>query len=348
MQVSPIYVMTNIIIAESTFSRATNRQLRAEYYLRRAQMYKLVSSLLSNKSASLHQQAFAVMSLAIVEYSNGETNAQETHIQAVDEMIESIGGIAVFGSRFRDAVMQPVTSRFYMVQFLRSEVRMSTLEQLEIVRRRFIRSLYRIRKWFAAFRDQVASSEAVSFGRPDLDPLSDYLYHLILISTTHSSEPKPFSEVSGAHFCALSLCMTMVEYDLSPPATFTFLQRTQDSMRDSVEISHDQIVSLRKLHAYAAGHIFSHTRSELLDDFGERKELAICQSVVDAQKIFVLLGDASRARLSAWLVHNIQRLSDRVRTDNDDTDPLGLGWFVSLDQEILDNCAATNNDRNPI
>ena len=342
MQVSPIYVLTNIVIAESTLSRATNRQMRPEYYQRRAQMYKMVSGLLSSKAASLHQQTFAAMSLAIVEYSSGNIQAQALHVQAVDEMIESIGGIAAFGSRFQDATLQPVTTRFYVVQFLRSEVRISSLQYLDIVRRRFIQSLYRIRKWFATFHDQKTSSDTVSVDISDLELLSDYLYHLIEVSTTHSSEPKPFSEISGAHFCALSLCMTMVEYDLSPPAPLTFLQRTQDAMRDSVEISHEQGHGLRKLHTYAAAHVFSHMRSELLDDFGEQKELAICQSVVDAQKMFVLLGEVTRARLSTWLVQCIQMLTDKVYTSNFDTDLFGPGWFISLDQEILDSWASTD------
>ena len=307
LQVCPIFVMTNILVAESILSQVTHRDLRPQFYSRRAQIYKAVNDLLSDDRASLYHKIIAIMDLALIEYANGRLDIQALHIKAVDQFIESRGGVAMFRLQAEDIVFGRVSARFYTSQFVRSEVQIPTFRHLKVVKKRFIDSLHRIENWISTHRFPVASTDIVAVNHNELDLLIDYLYHLQQQSVVHGEmpTPSPFYKMSGAHFCALSLAMTMVEYNLTSADAFAYLYRAQEYMRRSTEVSQHGGEGLEKLHPFAAGHIFSHTRSVVFDDFDDAKELAICQVVVDAQKIFVLLSETRRVELSKFLLENV-------------------------------------------
>ena len=96
MQTDPMLAKTYILLAESVWSRAVQRTPRPYYYLRRAQMYKTVNDLLSNNQVGLYQQLIVIIYLATVEYANGQHDLVNMHVTAVDNLVESRGGLRAF------------------------------------------------------------------------------------------------------------------------------------------------------------------------------------------------------------------------------------------------------------
>ena len=274
---------------------------------------------------------FAIMYLAVLEFTNGESEVQATHINALDQYVESEGGVANILSRIEDANMLYLGARFYSTQFLRSEVPIATLSQLKIIRVRFSSSLHRIQTWTSATRAQLS---LIPSSRSELSHLINYLYHLIEVwlSDRHS---KLFHIVSGAWFCSFSLAITLSEYSRSPTEAFDFLSRVQQCMRRSTEVSSEFGKELADLHPYAAAHIISYIRAQTFADLPETKqtELRINQTVVDAQKMFVLLSEASRIELVNFSLDCA--LPSSRQLGGGELVPLGKGKFQELEKEIL-------------
>ena len=344
IQTSSVIVLTKVILAGSILSRITQRDPQPQYYMRRSQIYKMVNSLLSDDEASFHEKIIAIMALAIVEYASGRSDLQALHIKALDDLIESKGGVNLFRSRIKNVGLLYVSARFYASQFIRTEVRISTMQQLRAVKRRFIHSLSRIHLWHLSFMSQLPPKNTLDEWRDKLRQLTQYLYHLMEASLFKSGTPKSFDKTSGAHFCAFSLVMTLVEYEQSPTLTVDFLDRVQQCLLNSTEISPQAGKELYNLHPFAAAHMFSATRSEAFGDDNGVKEIKICRAIVDAQKMFVVLSEVRRIEIVTYLVGSILTLTNTIATGHEDAAmPFSRKRLQLLEQEIVSAWWAQEN-----
>ena len=325
--------LTLVVHAESVYGRTTERPPRPHYYARRAQIYKRVSELLANKHALFQRKLLAIQHLAVLEFIHGDSDVQATHIHALDQYVESEGGIVDTFSRIEDTSMLCFAARFYSAEFLRVQVQIVTSPQLKIITERFSCSLRGIQAWACQMRSQLSP---MARHRSELSHLINYLYHLIEVWLSDRCS-KLFHIVSGAWFCSFSLAITLSEYSQTFSEAFDFLLRVQQCMRNSTGISSQFGEELADLHPFATGVIIGHLRAQTFANLPEarQKELTISQAVVDAQKLFALLGEASRIKLVEFALECA--LPSASRRGNDGLAPLGVGRLQELEKEILTN-----------
>ena len=280
------------------------------------------------------------MYLAVLEFTNGESDVQATHIHALDQYIESEGGIAITLSRIEDISMLYLGARFYCTQFLRAEVQIAAVSRLKMISKRFSCSLHHIQTWTSTTRSQPSP---IASCRSELSQLINYLYHLIEVWLS-DRRSKLFHTVSGAFFCSFSLAVTLSEYNRSSAEVFDFLCRVQDCMCRSTEVSPQFGKELAELHPYAAAHIIGYIRAQTFADLPDAKqsELRVCQAVVDAQKMFVLLREASRIELVRYSLECALPFSNRIGDGGHV--PLGKERLRELEKEILKEWSAQGDE----
>jgi hypothetical protein len=290
-------------MAESILSQATQRAPRPLYYLRRAHIYRAASARISDDDASLLQKSFAIMYLAILEHTQRQHDLEVMHIQALDEFILSSGGADIFRHQSENDAILLCCARFYASQFVRAEVRMSTKGHFRIVVSRFMHSLRQIEQWILRLRSLNPLDAAKRGGNClNLKPLADYFNCLERAAFPVGHNAVSWPKASGAHFCAFSLIITLMDNAQTAEDAHLFLRSVQECMQRSSDRARDSEEELGGLHPFAGGHIIHHVRTEVYPDIGNLREIKIFQAVVDAQKIFALLDQEGRKDLVAYLI----------------------------------------------
>ncbi len=307
MQVDPIYVLSHVIIGEMIISRVTQQPLRPHYYSRCAHMYKAMSDLLSDEDATFHRKVWSLIQLAMLERTAQKPKLQAMHMQALDDFIESRGGVtALLSYEERDDPVY-LNCRLFAAQFVSSEVQIPTFRQFENIKARFLLSLHRIQSWTSMLHGRdTSTSQDNPFSNADslrkLNPITNYLHHLIEKWLSDNESPDSFQNNSGAFFCSFSLAMTFVESEASPQAAFDYLHKAQNFMSASTTVQSQLGKELDNLHPAAAAHIFGAVRLEDFPDGGIAREIKISQALIDAHKAFMLLSDERRIEMTTWLV----------------------------------------------
>ncbi|OAP60524.1 hypothetical protein AYL99_05526 [Fonsecaea erecta] len=253
------------------------------------------------------------MYLAILEYVSGRHDLQEMHIQALDDFVESNGGVAIFRTGSESPELFLCSARSYVTQFVRAEVFLPTRSRLQSTVSRYLYSLSQVHRWASNFKARL-SSEAVPLlhYRLRLRPLIDYLEHLGQIRTS-VERTRVWDAASGAHFCVYSLVMTLVEFTHSPGTVFEFLEQVQDCMMASIDKSLQNESDLDGLHPFATGQMIGYVRTLMFRDVGNVKEIRICQAQADAQKVFALLSQSRRDELVSYFVGSVLALARTAR-----------------------------------
>jgi hypothetical protein len=249
------------------------------------------------------------MYLAMLEYGNGRRDLQEIHIQALDDFVDSNGGISIFKARSESPEIFVCSARSYVTQFARAEVRLPTEARLQSTITRYLHSLNQVRHWASGFRSRLASEGASLLRhRLKLRPLIDYLEHSGHIGALADSM-RTWNAASGAHFCVFSLVITLIEFTHSPDTTFEFLEQVQECMIASIDKDLYNEIDLNGLHPFSTGHMIGYVRTLMFRDVGYAKEIRICQAQADAQKVFALLSRQRREELVSYFVRSVLSLA---------------------------------------
>ncbi|KIW17363.1 hypothetical protein PV08_04557 [Exophiala spinifera] len=285
--------------------------------------------------SSFPRKALTIMYLAMLEYVSGRQDLQEMHIQALDDFVESNGGVAIFRTRSESPEILLCSARSYVTQFVRAEVCLPTISRLQSTVSRYLDSLAQVHRWASNFRAQL-SSEAVSLPhyRLRLRPLIDYLGHLGQIRTSVEST-RVWDAASGAHFCVYSLVITLVEFTHSPEKVFEFLEQVQECMMASVDKGLQNESDLDGLHPFSTGQMIGYVRTLMFRDVGDVKEIRICRAQADAQKVFALLSQGRRDELVSYFVGSVLALDRTSRTIGDRDVAASATSRQKLSAEIL-------------
>jgi hypothetical protein len=309
----PIYVLVATANGEGILNRSTLRDPGPRYYRRRAHIYKTANELLSDETASFPRKALAIMYLAMLEYVGARHDLQEMHIQALDDFVESNGGVAVFRTQSESPELFLCSARSYVSQFVRAEVCIPTRSRLQSTITRYLYRLSQIHRWASNFRARLFS-EAVPLlhYRLRLQQLIDYLERLGQITTSVEST-RVWDAASGAHFFVYALVITLVEFTYSPDTVFEFLEQVQECMIASIDKSLQNESDLSGLHPFASGQMIGYIRTLMFRDVGDVKEIRICQAQADAQKVFALLSQSRRDELVSYFVGSVLPLARTSR-----------------------------------
>ncbi|KIY03145.1 uncharacterized protein Z520_01612 [Fonsecaea multimorphosa CBS 102226] len=309
----PIYVLVAIVLGEGILDRLTLRSPRPRYYHRRAQIYKKANTLLSDETASFPQKALTIMYLAILEYVSARHDLQEMHIQALDDFVESNGGVAIFRTRSESHEIFLCSARSYVTQFVRAEVCLPTRSRLQSTVSRYLYNLSQVHRWESNFKARLSAEDVpLLHHRLRLQPLIDYLEHLGQIRTS-VERTRVWDAASGGHFCVYSLVITLVEFTHSPDTVFEFLEQVQECMIASIDKSLQNESDLNGLHPFATGQMIGYVRTLMFRDVGNVKEIRICQAQADAQKVFALLSQSRRDELVSYFVGSVLGLARTSR-----------------------------------
>jgi hypothetical protein len=329
--------------------RRTHRSPRSLYYVRRAQMYKATRTILADCS-KLNQTAGAMLHLAMLDLVDKQHARQAMHIRFLDDFLEDNGGIAFFFSdKAAISDISMCTASRFTSQFLTARIEVSTQVRLRMSIQRYLESLRRTHCWASAHNAHsvAGSTGSLNDGYRNLGPLIEYFEHLREESTKkqNSRLAKTWAQISGAHFCAFSLTMTLVEHTTSPSEVSLFLQYLQHIMDMSIDRDRvPQAGTLIGLHPHAAAHILSQVRIEVFPMVRVGKEVAIMQAIVDAQKMFALLSQGRRDELVGWLIGIVLSLTDKC--DAGLPFPSFQDWVSCLEAEIWEAWTARQGTRN--
>ena len=270
-------------------------------------------TLLSDNRTTFHRKLWALIQLSMVEHTARRPDLQATHAQAMDDFLESQGGVAALLSQ--EAPDDPVqlNCRLYAGQFVRAEVKGPTPKQFEPAKTSFLQALGRLRAWASRLRFQTHTTTLLEISasvnsQRSLNPLINYLHKLIQKWLSADDPLTSWQQHSGAFFCPLSLAMTIVECDLAPKQALDYLHRVQTCMEGSTIPVNQLGDELDNLHPAAAAYIFGHVRSEMFANGADAREVRIAMVLVNAHKICSILTNTRRIQLAAELVEYVLSL----------------------------------------
>lgn len=315
IQIDPIYVLAHIIIGEFLLSKSTQRPLRKAYYKRRAEIYKETNTILLDQDISVHRKMWTLIQLAMLEATARRSDLQAIHIKALDEFVESMGGITAAFSHDQEDVFTHASARLYAGPLVRTPIPIRFVPQLNRVKDRFFACMSSIQEWISTFRIWISVTDLAEFrsytvSNRQLDMLTNYLRNLVRKWRAAEVMSTSLETNSGALICGLSLARTFVECNSSPAMAFNFLYEVQESLSCSVMTSTRPEHGLDDLHPAAAAYGMSCIRSKLFTDKkGHSREARISQALSDAHKIFLLLSVTRRIEIVEWLMASVQMVA---------------------------------------
>lgn len=312
MPICHIYVLAHIVLGESILSQMTQQSVRQSHYLRSAQMYKAISTLLADHRATFGQKLWTLIQVAMVEGTAQRNDLQQLHIKALDELVEANGGLPAYTELAADNVFLQASSQFYAGQLARSAILPVTKQRFEAVKTRFMTSLAKLEVWMCSIQSQrdshhrgAAENKCSQIPRQ----LLSYLTHLVKEDNGKKMTLGRLKTDSGALFCCLSICLTFVECFPTIDGIQAFLLRVEQSMYDTATVQLQDGYMLDNLHPAAAAYSISCVRSEIFPDQSRSREFRISQALVDAHKMFLLLSSGRKAEVLMWLTDCISTVS---------------------------------------
>lgn len=291
MPVCQVYVLAHIVLGEYLLSRMNGVPVREHFYSRTAQMYQAINRLLTDPETTTGRKLWTFIQAAMVEHTVRRIDLQQLHVRALDALVESHGGLIKFTETATDDVFLQVSSRLYANQFARTAVPPTDRYQLRAIVARFTLCLTSINAWMCSLRSNSIPQSRTR--RPDL--LLAYLDEIAHRGVN-----------AGALFCPLSICLTLVGSSSTIENTLQFLLRIEELMFNTTTVKPKTSRELNNLHPVAAAYTICCVRSEL---FPEIREFCVSETLVDAHKIFALLGEESKMEILRWLVDCVYILS---------------------------------------
>lgn len=290
------------------------------------QAFAMVRQVLNSPDATFSYRLFAIMTVLWMAYTM-ELPDLQTHLSAINVLLES----ADKGQRFKTSELEGPTLRpqWLVGMFLVNEFRISRHHDLCIARSRFLLSLKDIESWRKKAMHQSpleSASMANDHGESLLQDLGYFLSEPL--EARRFSTDLPFAVAAAPFFCCFSICATMAARNMKRTDVWNFLLCIQ---RKLVRIDNGCSNG-----GTALSHMLGDARLET-STFGEQQELAlevsICQSVINALKIYSLLSTNTRIELTT-LLYEVAMLTIQA-TRLSSTAMLGLGMACA--REIDNN-----------
>lgn len=313
MQLCPIYILAHIIIGEALSSRLTRRPLRHLYFHRYSQMYRLLRKLLSDRRASIHRKMWALIQVAMVEGTVKRFDLQKLHMAAMDNLVESQGGIESCSVEKDEDAFAELSSRLYAGQLVRDPVLVTDGNYLTSIRTRFLRSMHSICRWAASLNTRLFAEHSIEpdsqQGRDDdLEQLSLYLDQLENQQLLAHTESACHQRGNEACISSLSLVLTFVECNLLPADARSFLASVQACLgRTPGSLSEEK--RFHDIHPAVIAYNISCVRSRLFHDPRYRREMRISQAIADALKLTMYLNGQTITAIVTWLIEIIRDVS---------------------------------------
>ncbi|KAJ9603802.1 hypothetical protein H2200_011988 [Cladophialophora chaetospira] len=299
MQQTPLCVLGRLMETDHILSKLAGKEPPLTYYKQRARVLRGVKAILAAKGSQFAEKLYAMMELTWTGYT---TNSPDLpmHMNAIDALIESHGGISAFLLPQSGLQVQPtwIVGMFGVIEF-----QITSYSSLALIRDRFILTLKRIRSWacdLEALCDADRSSQ-----RKKLEKLASFLHEPIAQASLPADLPFPMA--MAPFFCCYSLCMTCVENDFDIAGALDYFHRVQQKL--------PMIENGCSRGGTALAHMLADARLEISPESYTRRgpivanhtEIRICQASVDASKIFSLLPEMTR-----WILTKV--LYDAVFT----------------------------------
>lgn len=285
----------------------TGTSITSVSHLRRAQAYKAMDELLQQQDLSFDRKLFGLIQLYKMEQFVGSPALEDLHLQALNDCIESNGGISdLLHRRPDDVVLDPI---FYAGQFVHARLPILKYEVFEAMRTSFIESLKRVELWVESLQlpNCVAAGAAKTdeqvgmVNAPKVCNIVRYTNHIITKWWEQDTECS-FQE-SAVFFFGFVLCTIMVEAKFGAVEAIAFLARAQHCMETSALSFGSACSEGIKLKPKVAAKILSHVRRKFADAESRlaNEEIRVCQAAIAAQRAFTLLQAPTRLRLTRKL-----------------------------------------------
>lgn len=293
LEKSPIYVLTQLVIAESILRRANRTQPSNTSFLRRAQVYRHMSDLLNDQQAPFYIKMCSFGQVAIMELYLFRPDLQAKHVQAMFQYMETHGGLLEF---FRDQSESDAVASLalYTGSFMHSEILFQDPSVLTATVRRFLRTLKRARRWIKLTKRQSTESFTKS---PDVTNIRAWLQYLR--DTYLNAFNGPYALVSGAFNLHYTLCMTQVMYDYDSSTSVQFLSTAQHCMEQSS--CDPQGIRPITLTSAAAIPLLGHVRG-MISSKSRFGELELCMAGLDASRVAPLLSPSTRLKIATEML----------------------------------------------
>lgn len=331
MQICPIHTLSHVIVAETILSKMTRRPVRDIYFRRYAQLYRSLNALLSDPTAGVYRKLWAILQVSMVEYVCQRFDLQLIHTAAIDDFIDSQGGMVDYKYAANDGGFAQLVSRLYIGPMARSDILMLDYRRLKSSKGRFLRMMKKIWAWKSHmqkhdindFEEEVSCEHSTSNTICDLDDISDYLSDLINIT-----DPRDTNDIIQDHnvafICSLALILTFVECQLPRIAARSFLCVVQSCLRDSAELPREGMSRLEKIHSCVVLYTIGYIRHQVFPDDGYSRAFRISRNLLDCQKILRILSPGMKVSLVRWMVDSVLHVS-QVRDNDDDSDENQVG-----------------------
>lgn len=308
-QRSSVYLETHIVIAEHMFSKLRGVQVSDNFYHRRARAYKAVVRLITEQGANFGELLFGILALQVTEFAIGRPDLMVYHLKAMDELVESHGGIKCLLQEDVPVELGCYTTHFITVEFPKPRNSVATAKLVS----GFLASLRQIRAW----TQRQWHDSTITQRNTNTELLMTLRRYLWAGVERHLCDPMaPYIRRSGYFHVVFHLCTIMNVWDMSLATAARLLDLVQTYMRDSADLQASQNQSGADvvngdfdglqpvLFAPLLPHLVQKVRNDSLrPDSVSLMEVAITEANVNALKAFSILSVSTRLRVSRALLY---------------------------------------------
>lgn len=299
--------ITYSLHGEALLSQITGRRCRPDFYKRRAQSYRMLKEIIADEATTLCLKVCATIILAFADHSLGDHELSVVHTRAVNDFIETNGGLTNFLARVAKDSRIDMPPRFYVLPFVRAQIAVDFWCDLSSILSRFLDTLRGIQIWtetvthtFEATLDTVLPS---SFQKPSgmsqirwlKGILGGIVEHFLREVTEGPSDPL----APTALLLCYNVCMSLVELGTGIASYQAFLQTLAQCITQSSIVGTNPCLPCPEF-VGTMFNIIGYVRGTMIGSHGPH-ETRICQATIDTSKIIPLLSPTSLTCLAQRL-----------------------------------------------
>lgn len=281
-------------------------------------------------------QVFCLLHMIFLEGILGALGGCGRYVEHLDDLMEASGGTGAFLATTANSTSYAIQTRYVSSMYLVTRLSIKNEEEFIRARTNFITSLRQIKSW--CFSTWKTTNLDFNENRHKLWHLCT---HLSLLIDTHLLSPNDsFISASGAFYCCYDIALTLTQYNFSHDQTLTYLLEVQKHIVTTNTRSGNATNVLQPLRLLGNAHDLASIRDDMDGILQYDRDSAagpqsmpvyeVSQKLVDGQKLFALMPDHVRSKLTRMLCQAAICITDEIHPDLLDEVSLEL-----IDRELI-------------